>query len=153
MEQDCYNFINIIISVISLAVTIIGLRVAYIQIRKLRKDTWSNMHSRLCDQSFEILKFFNDNPITYDYFYNNKELDENSPDKVTVLYSAEALANFLEHLLLQKENLPKEQWMVWERFINSTFASSIVVKEFINKREDWYSKELVKIANKRKKED
>ena len=106
MSQESFNLLSVIVSIASLLVTLIGLYVVYIQIRKIRETIWSNTHSKLCDQSFELLRFFSENPKTYDYFYNKKILVQDEPDRIFILYATEALANFMEHLMLQKENLP-----------------------------------------------
>jgi len=147
MEANSYNLYSIILSAITLVVTVGGLYGALIQIRKIREAAWSNMHSKLCDQSFELLKFLSEYPSAYDYFYHRRQLQVNDPERVMVLCIAEALANFLEHLLLQKDQLPPEQWAVWRRFIYSTFDVSTVVCQFITEHQDWYSPDLVAIAS------
>ena len=146
MKSELYNIYSIILSVIALLVTIAGLYGVFIQIQKIREVGWSNINSKLCDQSFELLKLINDNPNTYDYFYHNKVLLQDAPERVSVLCITEALANFLEHLLLQHNQLPPVQCAVWRRFINSTFNSSVAVCEFITEHSDWYSPDIVAIA-------
>lgn len=146
MNQEAYNDITIVISIASLLVTSGGLYAVYVQLRKVRENVWSNMHSKLCDQSFELIRLLSDTPGCYDYFYNNKKIDENVHNKAAILLAAEAIANFLEHLILQKGNLPVAQWEVWSRFIYSTLKGSAVVVEFIKSRPDWYSAELLLIV-------
>lgn len=148
MDQAVYNSLSIYLSVITLVITIGGLYAVYFQIKKIKEAAWSNTHSKLCDQSFELLKFFSERPYTYDYFYNSKELSENDKHRVDVLYATEALANFLEHLVLQKDNLPLKQWQVWERFIYTTFKTSKVVSVFIRNHREWYSEYLLTIVDK-----
>jgi len=151
MDQITYNLVSIILTLVGLLITLIGLFAVYIQIKKLREAAWSNTHSKLCDQSFELLRFFSENPDTYDYFYNRKELKDNARDRVFILYATEALVNFLEHLILQRDNLPAKQWDVWERFIHTTLKSSVIVGRFIQDNRDWYSTDLLKVADKCKK--
>jgi hypothetical protein len=148
MSTEIYNSWSIALAAISLLVTALGLGGAYIQIKKLQESAWSNMHSKLCDQSFELLKFLSETPGTYDYFYNKKPLQPDEPGHAMVLYQAEALANFLEHLILQQDQLPEKQWEVWQRFISGTFDASVVVCQFITEHSDWYSPDLVGIARK-----
>jgi hypothetical protein len=132
----------------SFLVTAIGLYAVYVQIKKLRESIWSNTHSKLCDQSFELIKFLAEKPTTYDYFYHGKVLEDGDKDRVYVLYAAEALANFLEHLVLQKQNLPEQQWDVWRRFIYSTYECSAVLRSFIHSHRDWYCDELISMTDK-----
>jgi hypothetical protein len=146
MGQEAFNLLSAIVAVAGFIVTSAGLYALYFQIVKLREATWSNTHSKLCDQSFELIRFLSEAPSTYAYFYERKSLQPNTPDRVHILYAAEAIANFLEHLILQRNNLPQKQWEVWKRFIHSTFEASVVVQNFIQEHNDWYSDELVEIA-------
>lgn len=147
MNQDLYNLWSIMIAVLSLLITLGGLYAVYFQITKLRTSAWSETHAKLCDQSFELLRFFSETPDTYDYFYHKKPLADDAPNKVIILYATEALVNFMEHVMLQKENLPDKQWEVWNRFIHTTFKTSVVVSKFIQDNRDWYSSELLMIAD------
>lgn len=133
----------------SLVITTVGLILVYIQIRKLRESLWSDTQSRLCDQSLELIKLLAQKPETYDYFYRGKPLSADEPNRIFILYAAEALANFMEHLVLQKDNLPKNQWDVWYRFICSTFEGSTALQEFFTHRRTWYSPELLAIIDER----
>ena len=52
----------------SLLVTTVGILAVFLQIQKVRQALWSNTQSKLCDQSFELLRYLTDHPLTYDYF-------------------------------------------------------------------------------------
>lgn len=119
----------------------------YVQIRKVRDALWSDTHSRLTEQSLELIKFLAEKPETYDYFYNSKFLQDDAPDRIFVLYAAEALANFMEHLSLQKKSLPLSQWLVWDRYIRGACIDSIVLRHFIDDHRSWYSPELLSIID------
>jgi len=149
MNPTWADIMMAIASVGSLLVTAIGIIFLYVQITKLRESMWSDTNSRLCDQSFELIRFLAEKPETYDYFYNAKPLKEDDPNRVFILYAAEALANFLEHLVLQRQNLPKRQWDVWERFIWSTYEGSSALQEYFVRHRTWYSKELLSIIDER----
>jgi hypothetical protein len=146
MGQNLINILTASAAIGSFLVTAIGLFAVYVQIKKLRESIWGNTHSKLCDQSFELIKFLAEKPQTYDYFYNGKTLEEGSKDQVYVLYAAEALANFLEHLVLQRSNLPDRQWEVWRRFICSTYTGSKILQEFLDTHREWYSSELLSLT-------
>jgi hypothetical protein len=74
--------------------TTIGIVFVYFQIKKLKQSIYSNTHSKLCDQSLELIRFLAEKPETYDYFYKGKALEENHKDRVFILYAYEALAIF-----------------------------------------------------------
>ncbi len=131
----------------SLVVTAVGLYAVYIQIKKVREAVWGETNGRLCDQSLELLRFLAEKPETYDYFYGGKELEEDHPNRVFILYASEAIANFLEHLALQRGNLPGQQWDTWRRFIRSTYDGSPAVRDFFKRHREWYSDELLSILD------
>ena len=137
------------ISLGTLIVTVIGLVLVYFQLRGLTESIRGDTQGKLCDQSIEIIKMLADNPQTYEYFYENKELEEGSPDKVFVRYASEAIAVFVEHLVTQRRNMPSEQWHSWHRFICSTYRSSPVLREFFAEHSDWFSDELLNIRTVR----
>lgn len=130
-------------SVATLLVTAAGLWAVFIQIRKLRVALWSDTQGRLCDQSFELLRFLAERPETYDYFYKNKPLEQHDPNRAYILYAAEALANFMEHLILQRANLPEHQWSVWHRFIISSYENCPVLQDFLQTHRSWYASEFL----------
>src|SRR6476659_8876519 len=92
-------------AVLSLFVTGGGLVAVFIQIRKLREAVWGETNGRLCDQSLELLRFLAEKPDTYDFFYRGIEAGDDHPDRVFILYASETIANFIEHVALQKPTL------------------------------------------------
>src|ERR1700730_11892692 len=62
----------------------------------------ANVSERLASQSIEILKYIADDPLLYEYFYKNKPLLDERPERAKVLCCAEIVANFLEHIVLQR---------------------------------------------------
>ena len=62
----------------------------------------ANVSERLASQSIEILKYIADDPLLYEYFYENKPLLDERPERAKVLCCAEIVANFLEHIVLQR---------------------------------------------------
>ena len=58
---------------------------------------------------------------------------------------SEAISVFLEHLVTQKDNMPKQQWESWERYIRGTYRDSPVLRDFFKERSDWFSEKLLSI--------
>jgi hypothetical protein len=134
-------------AIASLLVTSIGLVAVFLQLQKVRLALWSNTQSKLCDQSLELIRFLADHPETYHYFYSDKRLEEGDSNKIVVLYAAEALANFMEHLILQQGNLPEQQWEVWQHFIRNTYEHAPALQLFIKTHREWYADALIKIVD------
>jgi hypothetical protein len=78
-------------------------------------------------RAFEIIKYLADDPLLYEYFFENKRLSGGSPERPKVLCCAEMMANFLEHIVLQRPSPPsasKEAWMLNVR--DHYYASGVV---------------------------
>ena len=106
MDRPWTEVVEAVGSIGTLLVTAAGLFAVYVQIRKLQRSVWGETHGKLCDQSLDILKFLAEKPSAYPYFYLGKELPQDEPDRVFILYVSEAIANFLEHLVLQRKTSP-----------------------------------------------
>jgi hypothetical protein len=147
MNPNWAEIIMALAAVGSFFVTAIGLIFLYIQLKKLSESSWSDTQTRLQEQSLQLIRFLAEKPESYDYFYNNKPLAETDPNRIYILYAAEALANFIEHVVLQQNNMPNQQWLVWERFIRNTYEGCSVLQEFFRLRRNWYSQNILSIID------
>jgi hypothetical protein len=80
------------------------------------------------------------------YFYKKQLLEVDHESYEKLLYASELLANFLEHVTLQKDNMEDGDWPVWESFFIDTFHRSPMVRAYLNEFSSWYAKELMAIA-------
>jgi hypothetical protein len=151
MDRPWTEVLQAIASVGTLIVTAAGLFAVYIQIRKLQSAVWGETHGKLCDQSLELLKMLAEKPSTRPYFAESKELSADEPEHAFVLYAAEAIANFMEHLVLQRDNLPQNQWDRWNDFIDGQLEESPVIQEFLLRNRQWYSTALMAHVDELKK--
>lgn len=133
-------------SILALLITGLGLLAVYVQIRKLKEAVWGDTHAKLCEQSLDVLRFIAERPATYAYFYHGKALEAGDPNEVEVLLTCEAVANYLEHIVLQRENLPEGQWTTWRAFVKSTYDSSPALRAFLSRHPVWYAKELQELV-------
>ena len=115
----------------------------------------ANVSERLASQSIEILKYIADDPLLYEYFYENKLLLDERPERAKVLCCAEIVANFLEHIVLQRPSLPRASREAWMLCVRDHYNASSVVREFVTHHRDWYADEfsssstLVSVPNNR----
>ena len=107
--------------------------------RTIRKDT----NTSLCAQSIEILKEMAKCPQCYACFYDNAPLPEDEKVRVEVLCICEMIANYLDNVALQRDNLPEPLWERWSCFIRDTLVGSQVIQEHFRKFRNWYSPELI----------
>jgi hypothetical protein len=117
------------------------------QLRQVERTIRGDTHERLTTESFEVLKFLAIQPDSYPYFYEGKKLEENYTHRVFILYAAEMLANYLEHVILQKPNMKAADWAVWKRFLcDSLKLAPTVRQQLLGPRKLWYTAELVLLA-------
>jgi hypothetical protein len=115
---------------------------AYSIWRTLKEMSLANQASvseRLASQSIEILKYIADDPQLYEYFYKNKPLVVETPTRTNVLCCAEIMANFLEHIFLQRPSIPVASQEAWMRYVRDHYSASHVVREFVTEHRHWYA--------------
>ena len=99
----------------------------------------ARMSERLASQSIALLKYIADDPLLYDYFYRNKPLADEGREGSKVCCCAEMMANFLEHVVLQKQSLPRESREAWMCYVREHYNNSRVVRDFVNEHKDCYA--------------
>ncbi len=139
--------IETILSIASIVVNIIGFYFVIRQITQQALATRGETYTSLCGLSYEILMLIHDNTFLYDYFYNNKKLEDNSEHKVQVLICCEMIANYCDNVTLQRENIPKHIWERWKNFIVGQLEISMVLKDFMLEYKSWYSPEMISILD------
>ncbi|MGA7925913.1 MAG: hypothetical protein WCA20_07950 [Candidatus Sulfotelmatobacter sp.] len=125
----------------SIAILLGGLS-AYSIWQTLKEMSLANRASvseSLASQSFEILRYISDDPQLYEYFYKNKPLVDETPTRTKVLCCAEIMANFLEHIFLQRPSLPVASHDAWMRYVQDHYSASRVVSEFVTEHRYWYA--------------
>ena len=74
-----------LLSIISIIVNIIGFFFIIKQITQQALATKGETYTSMCSLSYEILEMIFENPFLYDYFYNNKKLEDNNENKIKIL--------------------------------------------------------------------
>lgn len=108
-------------------------------VKEMSLANQASVSERLASQSFEILRGIADDPQLYEYFYENKPLVDDTSTRVKVVCFAEIMANFLEHIFLQKPSLPNKSHEAWMCYIDDHYLTSRVVREFIAEHPRWYA--------------
>jgi hypothetical protein len=91
------------------------------------------------------LKLLATHPESYAYFYEGKSLKNDDPNRAFVMYAAEVLANYMENVINQKENMSEQDRKVWDHFVIDTCKLAPVVCAVVLGRKRWYSPDLVRI--------
>lgn len=98
-------------------------------------------------QMAAIDNIFVEHPELYPYFYEGKVIAQNDPEYVKVLTVAMAVTNFLE-ATLPREGADPMPW--WGKYMSDQFASSPIMCEYLERRNDWFDPRLVKIMREAK---
>ena len=135
------------IAIFGILVNILGFFFVVRQIRQQALATRGETYTSLCGLSYEILGMMADHPELYAYFYENKTLDLDCPDRIRVLCCCEMIANYCDNTALQRENIPNHVWQRWRTFIKQQVEMSKVLRDFFRDYRMWYSPEIGEILD------
>jgi hypothetical protein len=142
MEPKWTDIVQALAACGALVVAVVGLRLVLRQLRQVERTIRGNTYATLCQQSLEILKSIESQPESYAYFYDNRPLAENDSRRIEILCVTEMIANYLDMVALQRENMPSQVWKYWKNFIVDTVRRSEVVRNHLKNFANWYSEEL-----------
>ena len=146
--QGVAAVVQSVAAIATVAVATAGILYVVRQIKQVERTIVGATYERLTAESIEILRFLAEEPASYPYFYEGKELEENSPHRVFVLYAVEAIANYLEHVCLQSINMTKGDWRVWDDFLVDTLRNSPTIRNHLKRRKNWYMEFLVEVSER-----
>jgi len=137
----------------SLLIAVIGFGILIYQIKQLERAIRGDTQSGLYDQTFEIMRFIADNPQIRPYFYEGKELRPGDESYDLIMTATEMVADFFEHVVLQKVNLPSEVWQKWCFQIQKTYSNSPTLREYYTTNKLAYSVNVIALCEQGKKHD
>jgi hypothetical protein len=80
------------------------------------------VQERLAAESFDILQFLASHPESY-LFLRRKQLDETTPNRIFIVYAAEVIANYIERVMGQSENMRPGEWHMgtfWHQYMRTS---------------------------------
>ncbi len=116
------------ISIIALVISVIGVVYTHWNYGKTQKALLNDSMGRLYQQNNEIRMVFFNYPQLREYFFRDREISEDDSNYKQVLSVAEMILNYLEHLLIQKENIPEEQWSSWSDLIGVYYKGRPIIR-------------------------
>ena len=127
------------------SVTLLGL-----QLREMAKQsshgaraTLASVYQAMNDNMLQINRLFIDRPLLRPYFYGKQELTDESPEeRERIEATAELFINFIDNVLTQMPLLPSNLADPWQTYFGSVTTSSPVLREFWERRREWYSEEM-----------
>ena len=125
-----------------LVITFVGFAFVFHQIRQIERSIRSDTYSKIFSQAFEVAKLLAERPALRPYFYDNVDPPLGSSDIGELNAIAEIVADLLEHITYQRNNLPRESWVKWVNFIQSMYRTSPVLRSFLERNSSWYIQEF-----------
>jgi hypothetical protein len=121
-----------------------------LQLREMAKQsshgvraTLASVYQAMNDNMLQINRLFIDRPLLRPYFYGEQELTDESPEeRERVEATAELFTNFIDNVLTQLPLLPSNLAEPWRTYFTSVTTSSPVLREFWERRREWYSEEM-----------
>lgn len=126
-----------------LLITCGGFIFVYLQIRQIERSIRSDTYSKIFAQAFEVAKILAERSALRPYFYDNVDPQLRSSDISEVNAIAEIVADLLEHITYQRNNLPPESWVKWVNFIQSMYRTSPVLRSHLERNSSWYIQEFL----------
>ena len=83
-----------------------------------------------------------DHPEVRPYLYDGKDIDEGDPAYNQVMLACEMLADFYEHVSLQRENLPKQSLDCWDKAMARRYLKNPVLEKYVEENGDVYARDL-----------
>ncbi|HVT17441.1 MAG TPA: hypothetical protein VHQ90_14830 [Thermoanaerobaculia bacterium] len=131
---------------ITLLVTIVGVGVAFYQLRELVSSVRSQTYQRIYDAMISIDRFFIDNPDLKSFFYSDSGLtsEGRSIDEPKLASVAEMLVDYFDSVYHQKDCMPTHTFDGFLNYMKGTYRTSLATRKFLASREDWYPADFVK---------
>ena len=114
-----------------------------LQVRQGARATLASVYQAMNDNMLQINRLFIDRPSLRPYFYGEQELTDESPEeRERVEATAELFINFIDNVLTQMPLLPSNLAEPWRTYFSGVITSSPVLREFWQRRREWYSEEM-----------
>ena len=129
-------------------VALLGFGLLFHQIRQLRQTIQAESHGRIYQHALEVQKLFVEHPDLRRFFYGREELKAGDRDYDKVLAFAELVADYLEHIMLQRPNVPSEVQKAWENYTGLMLTSSPVLRQVLIEHQGGYCRSFVQFCEK-----
>lgn len=104
--------------------------------------------SALYEQMVSIDRFFIEKPELKGFVYHNEDIVLSDPNYRKVRSLAEMMADLMEHIYLQKNNLPEAVWLNWKAYMAELYKTSPILRQHFDENRDWYPAEMFEIISK-----
>jgi len=128
--------------VAGVVVTVAGFFFVYYQIKQINRAGRASTHASIFSHSLELTRLMLDHPEVRPYLYDGKDIAEGDPAYNQVMLACEMLADFYEHVSLQRENLPKQSLDCWDKAMARRYLKNPVLEKYVEENGDVYARDL-----------
>lgn len=136
-------------SIIGSIVAVVGLPVLIYQIVQLRQTIRAEAHGKVYENSLEVQKLLLDNPEFRPFFYEGATMEPTDERYPRLLAMAEIFTDYLEHIALQRENVPDEVKTAWDGYARFFLESSPIIRSFVAQHRSSYCRSFLDRIAKR----
>jgi hypothetical protein len=137
-EKMDWNAISAMAGVGAFGAAVAGIGLIFLQIRRIGNQISASSCATLYGQMIEIDRFFVQHQDLKAYIYKSKAIAGSDPAYDSVRSLAEMMVDLMEHLYVQKGNLPDRVYKPWLQYFASIYDNSPIVREHLNQSGDWY---------------
>ncbi len=115
------------------------------QIREVRRSLESSASSSIYQMMIDIDKFFVEKPHLRGYFYRDERIEQSdTKTKDEVCAAAEMITDWFYHAYQQRSSMPPEILQGYRNYMQSLYANSAALREYVTEHHDWYPAGFIK---------
>lgn len=147
MNPSWTDVVQAICSLGALIVAVVGFVALIFQVRQLERAIRGDTHSKLYEQGLATVQLVFEAPNLWPYVYEGKETAPGDPDYFQLCALVEIIADFHEHIALQKPNLPPAVWQRWRDYLRETTRTCPTLRDHYRRRAPWYLQEILGLVS------
>lgn len=132
-------------SLASAVISFVGFVLVWRQIKLTNENLKQNNHTSIYTINTNIYQYLAEHGYLRPYLYENKELENNDPNKQELLGFCELLADFFEFIIIEEDTLDQNLIKPWEFYMRKIYKNSPVFRNFMEEGKDQYTETLYSI--------
>ena len=131
--------VSAIASAVGTLISALGVIFIFFQVRHFKRQITGSACAALYDQMLQIDRYFAEHPEMKAYIYSEKPIKSGDSTYHAVSSIAEMMVDLMEHLLVQKENLPPSVYLAWLNYMGHLYDHSPIIREHMTVSGVWGS--------------
>ena len=145
MNPSWTDICEALAAVASAIVSFVGFLFVVIQLRQNQNSIDGQTHAQVYQLNQGIYNMLIEHPDLRPYFYENKDMPIDEPERSKVLAAAELLADLFEYVVLNEKSLNAEIRDSWLEYMRLMYHTSQCLRDFLASREASYSARFLEI--------